>query len=57
MITTTLLQKEFIWTRKRISSEEFINSFILPMEQDNSLKENISENHDSYLLKIREWNI
>ncbi len=56
MKTTPKLNKWFVWKKIKMDWNTFINKFISPIEKSYSKKSNLSETHDDYLLKIREWN-
>ena len=51
--------KTFIKKRNNISTEKFLEKYILPIEKKffKIKKENFSENHDNILLNIKIWNI
>ncbi len=53
MLLKEKINKSFIiQKRNKITSQKFLDKFILPFEK-NGKKENISENMNDYLVKIR----
>jgi len=58
MITKELIKKDFNINKKSMSSNDFLKTFILPLEKwIKKVKINLSEKHDEYLLNIKQWNI
>ena len=51
MITKELIKKDFNINKKSMPSNDFLKTFILPLEKwIKKVKSNLSEKHDEYLL-------
>lgn len=52
MKTKYLQKKRCVYWKENLTAIEFINKFIKPFETEQK-KEDLSENHDKYLINIR----
>ena len=58
LIEKSVLIKKFKIKQNKMSWKEFLNKFIIPLETGMiKVKNNLSENHDEYLLNVKKWNI